>query len=385
MPGTIASDRGPQWSKAGENGTTICTLLNLGISHAINLSLADPPKKEPLLIAASHFWSDALIVFLFGHGPMTPSLIDVYMLIGLDITSTTLAFSLRIKTKQKFEFRAIGGWKGYINKNKKTGAVTDRGHAAFLLVWFDHFIFCGASCGPTSNLQHIAECLANDIQMPLGKYLLRAVYSMLHQSIIKFLRNEPIDNLGGPWWFLLAWLNIYTSRAAKWPAFTSFSFPSADSADSHRQCTSLDEVALAIEGQRTTANNLASCFKAFYKGFGKKNSILRFPYLEMDDFEKPSGFRADDPLANVQSAEILAAYIKPCILPTRISGVTKAQPASYEFYHPSICACQLGFGQLPISLSLATGVLPRLSVTFALETSWLHISAATQIFQLFTL
>jgi len=35
--------------------------------------------NESMLIAASHFWSDALNVFLFGHGLMTPTLADVLM------------------------------------------------------------------------------------------------------------------------------------------------------------------------------------------------------------------------------------------------------------------------------------------------------------------
>jgi hypothetical protein len=44
------------------------------------------PKNENLLIAACHFWSNGVNAFLFGHRPMSPTLADVYMMTGLDIT-----------------------------------------------------------------------------------------------------------------------------------------------------------------------------------------------------------------------------------------------------------------------------------------------------------
>nr|TKW32159.1 hypothetical protein SEVIR_2G151900v2 [Setaria viridis] len=43
-------------------------------------------------MAASYFWSDTLNAFLFGHGPMTPTLTDVLMLTGLNISSPDSPF-----------------------------------------------------------------------------------------------------------------------------------------------------------------------------------------------------------------------------------------------------------------------------------------------------
>ena len=42
-------------------------------------------RNDSLLVAASYFWSNTLNTFVFGHGPMTITLADVYMLIGLRI------------------------------------------------------------------------------------------------------------------------------------------------------------------------------------------------------------------------------------------------------------------------------------------------------------
>jgi hypothetical protein len=45
---------------------------NLRIAQCLELSLAETPENESLLIAACHFWSNGVNPFLFGHGPMSP-------------------------------------------------------------------------------------------------------------------------------------------------------------------------------------------------------------------------------------------------------------------------------------------------------------------------
>ena len=59
----------------------------LNIADALSLSLSPLDKDENLLKTIGYFWSDALNCFLFGHGPMTPALLDVTMITGLDIRS----------------------------------------------------------------------------------------------------------------------------------------------------------------------------------------------------------------------------------------------------------------------------------------------------------
>ncbi|KAK1558071.1 hypothetical protein QYE76_016604 [Lolium multiflorum] len=48
-----------------------------GIADALSLSLSPLEKHENLLKTIGYFWSDALNCFMFGHGPMTPTLLDV--------------------------------------------------------------------------------------------------------------------------------------------------------------------------------------------------------------------------------------------------------------------------------------------------------------------
>jgi hypothetical protein len=44
---------------------------SLCIAQCLDLSLAETPKNEDLLIAVCHFWSNGVNAFLFGHGLMS--------------------------------------------------------------------------------------------------------------------------------------------------------------------------------------------------------------------------------------------------------------------------------------------------------------------------
>ena len=81
------------------------------ISQCLNLSLSEMIRNEPMLISASYFWSDAINAFMFNHGPMTPTLMDVVMLTGLNIDASDRSFHLLEKASFKIETKIISGWK----------------------------------------------------------------------------------------------------------------------------------------------------------------------------------------------------------------------------------------------------------------------------------
>ena len=89
-------------------------------------------KNELMLASASYFWFDAINAFLFGHSPMTPTLLDVMMLTGLNITASDRSFNFLDQASFKIKTRTIGGWSGYVTKNMKIGSVSVREHTAFL-------------------------------------------------------------------------------------------------------------------------------------------------------------------------------------------------------------------------------------------------------------
>jgi hypothetical protein len=86
---------------------------NLRITQCLELSLAETQKNESLLIAACHFWSNGVNAFLFGHGPMSPTLADVYMMTDLDITGPVYPFQYKGSTRQRGVKTGVG-YKAYI-------------------------------------------------------------------------------------------------------------------------------------------------------------------------------------------------------------------------------------------------------------------------------
>jgi len=118
-------------------------------------------RNESLLIAASYFWSDTLNAFVFGHGPASPTLADVLMLTGLDVSTVDSSHIFDTTPSAKVETRSIGGWFGYIQKYRRTGPVNIKEQTTFLNMWLDKFVFCGRSLGPTSVYLVAAERLAN--------------------------------------------------------------------------------------------------------------------------------------------------------------------------------------------------------------------------------
>jgi hypothetical protein len=119
----------------------------------LELSLAETPKNESLLIAACHFWSNGVNAFLFGHGPMSPTLADVYMITGLDITGSAHPFQYKRSTRQK-GVKTGSGYKSYIQNHMKDGPLGEVEYRAFLNMCPCRFIFCGKANEPTLN--HIA-------------------------------------------------------------------------------------------------------------------------------------------------------------------------------------------------------------------------------------
>ena len=110
-----------------------------------------------MMIVAAYFWSDTFNAFMFGHGPASPTLADVLMLTGLDISTTDDSGIFSRKPKHRVDTHNIGGWLGYIQKYRQTRSVSQREHAIFLNMWLDKFIFCDRSVGPTCVYLSAAE------------------------------------------------------------------------------------------------------------------------------------------------------------------------------------------------------------------------------------
>jgi hypothetical protein len=110
------------------------TWETMGIADALSLSLSPLEKNENLLKTIGYFWSDALNCYSFGHSLMTPTLMDVVMITGLDIASSSpsayilLEVPFRLPSKSK-----CANWGAYLNQHVETkGPTTEKEHTTFL-------------------------------------------------------------------------------------------------------------------------------------------------------------------------------------------------------------------------------------------------------------
>lgn len=185
------------------------------------------------------------------HGPMTPTLANVMMITGLNITTPDIFFSFPAKATHRIESRNIGAWKGYISTySKSIGSVDSKEHSAFLNMWLEKYILCGKSVGPAINYQKLVEYLAGGNEFPLGKYLLGAVCNLLHQVSVWLRENWPIGNLGGPWWFINLCLDLHM-RSILDVSIINQSFLSDQPDDKDvvfRRCSSFGEAASTFFG-----------------------------------------------------------------------------------------------------------------------------------------
>jgi hypothetical protein len=186
------------------------TWETIGIADALSLSLSPLDKNENLLKTIGYFWSDALNYFLFGHSPMTPTLMDVVMITGLDIASPSpstyslpeFPFRLSFKTE-------CTNWGANLNHQVKTkGHVTQREHTTFLNFWLEYFIFCGPSLTPTKNYLSLAYELAKGATVALGKLFLGELCRYLHLMSSSLVSLKKLKT-GGPWWFIQLWAHLY--------------------------------------------------------------------------------------------------------------------------------------------------------------------------------
>ena len=153
------------------------------MNQCLTLSLSGMERNDSLLISVSYFWFNTLNAFVFGHSPMTITLVDVYMLTGLRITRSMQPYdSLSAGSKKLAKISDCIGWASYIlNHIRDRLAVSEREYVAFLNMWLERFIFYGSSCDPTYNHKLMAEHLAVGKDIPLRKYLLGAAYHLMHR------------------------------------------------------------------------------------------------------------------------------------------------------------------------------------------------------------
>jgi hypothetical protein len=265
-------------------------------------------KNENLLKTIDYFWSDALNCFLFGHSPMTPTLMDVVMITSLDIASPSpSAYSLpevpfRLSSKSE-----CTNWGAYLNQHVQTkGPMTEREQTAFLNFWLEHFIFCGPSLAPTKNYLSLAYELAKGVTVGLGKLFLREVNRYLHLTSSSLLSQKKVKT-GGPWWFIQLWAYLYfQNHIPNFPILADNSFP--DQTGKRIRCTNYGQALYSLPSSKLNLKDASGWFKVFCRGL---DNPLFLPYAASDSFENPTTFRLDNFADDDSTQHLYSIMIHP--------------------------------------------------------------------------
>ena len=320
-----------------------------GIADALSLSLSPLEKHENLLKTIGYFWSDALNCFMFGHGPMTPTLLDVVMITGLDVTSPSpSAFMLpRVPFKLSSKTECTN-WGAYLRRHMKNkGPVTEKEHTAFLNFWLEHFIFCGPSLAPTKNYLPLAYELARGTQLGIGKLFLGEVYRYLQLMSVKLFSQQTVKT-GGPWWFIQLWAQLYFQNHIPNSSLSATcTFPDANG--KQIRCTSYGQALYSLPGSKLIPKEASKWFRIFFQGL---DNPLFFPYTESENFENPVSFRLDSFADDTSTRQLYSTMIRPCFLPVGMSTSNRIIKPGYESYQPVVTARQFGLGQVSPHLFL---------------------------------
>jgi hypothetical protein len=213
---------------------------------------------------------------------MSPTLADVYMMTGLDVTGSMYPYKYKNSIRQR-GVKTGSGYKQYIQNHMSDGPLTDVEYRAFLNMWLCRFIFCGEANEPTLNHIAMAEDLATGHSIPLRKYLLGSVYHMLHQTTHLMHTSQKISRVNGPWWFVQMWLQLYMHQIFG-INLNNGHFPSSGYKEKEIQitkgCQTYGEAASTI----IIDQNISQLFELFFRGF---TNALWLPYLNNDNMTLP--------------------------------------------------------------------------------------------------
>ena len=205
----------------------------IGIYDTIKLTEQDIVVEKPLLAAALCFWSSATNTMNLLLGPMSPTVMDMCILIGLQPTGAEIGPSHKFPTtfrdsllppkrakdhdkEAKTEaIKASKRSRNYGSLYKKYAVVDSElanrrpvgkdEHTAFLYYWLCKYVFCSRARQCPPDYAILADALASGTRLALSPFVLANLYRNLHNIVT----NDMDLNVGGPLWVFQLWLRAY--------------------------------------------------------------------------------------------------------------------------------------------------------------------------------
>jgi hypothetical protein len=195
----------PSWSAwvARMAFSKLNKLKILGINEAIHAFKYEIPINPNLLTSLLCFWSLVTNTFSFLEGFMTPTVADIFALLGLRPMGALAHPLMAVGTGPDED---VLSYNDFIKQMKGSGAspITYKEECYFYLFWICRFLACTSSKRVISYYLPIARYLANDTSVDMSSFLLGELY----QSMF-LLSTEPKQSHGGPVWLIQMWAYSY--------------------------------------------------------------------------------------------------------------------------------------------------------------------------------
>jgi hypothetical protein len=116
---------------------------------------------------------------------------------------------------------------------------------------------------------------------------------MLHETVHGLLSRNPTGHVGGPWWFLEAWVSLYTTKITDFLNLTNNKFPYAKFAKGDevvsKSCTSFSEATISSPGDNLSIRLFAYWFGTLYSG-PEKIALFAYNMVRRAVSSSPSRF-----------------------------------------------------------------------------------------------
>jgi hypothetical protein len=180
----------------------------LGINEAIRASKYEILINPSLLTSLLCFWSPVTNTFSFPEGFMTPTVADIFALLGLRPIGALAHPSMAVGIGPDDD--VLNGvsfnYNDFIKEMKGSDAslVTYKEECCFYLFWIYRFLACTSSKWVINYYLPIARCLANGTPVDMSSFLLDELYRSMF-----LLSTEPKQSHGGPVWLIQMWAYSY--------------------------------------------------------------------------------------------------------------------------------------------------------------------------------
>ena len=166
------------------------------------------PINPSLLTSLLCFWSPETNTFSFPEGFMTPTVADIFALLGLRPMGALAHPLMAVGTGPDND--VLNGvplsYNEFIKHMKGSGAspVSYKEECCFYLLWICRFLACTSSKRVINYNLPIGRCLANGVPVNMSSFLLGKLYRAMF-----LLSTEPKQSHGEPVWLNQMWAYSY--------------------------------------------------------------------------------------------------------------------------------------------------------------------------------